>query len=44
MLTSAHFTAAVYSYALPIDEEAAAEIWESAFKRNAAANESEKNC
>lgn len=40
--SSPHFTAKVYSHALPTDEETAAEKWESAFQKNAAAERNVK--
>ena len=36
--SSPHVTAMVYSHALPRDEEAAAEIWDSAFQKIVAAD------
>jgi len=40
--SSPHFTATVYSHALPRDEEAAAEIWESAFQKKVQTDQNAK--
>ncbi len=37
--SSPHFTATVYSHALPRDEQAAAEVWESAFQNTIVADQ-----
>ena len=40
--SSPQFTASVYSHALPRDEEAAAEVWERAFQKTIAADQTAK--
>ena len=40
--SSPHVTAMIYSHALPRDEEAAAEIWDSAFQQKIKADEKQR--